>query len=646
MEKRQKKDASRYEERQRILSSLSGTRTGSFLKKLGRSPLRLTNRNVEKVIDSLPIPREQQVLWADCEFDLRPSGVACTEYGVFIKTDEAVFHKNKGGTGRSRKATLYYYQWSVFDPAWFVSKDKKLNKALFIDKKCQYAFVSACKRQAKEDKDSFLVLDEIEIPVVEEQRDTSMYALAPAAVESSERAVFVEQKSLANNPAGHGEMAEEANTLLDRLHGMDARVVGRDNAKDGADRLVDGVRIQTKYYKTATGSVEACFQPQNGTYRYMNNGKPMQLEVPKDQWEKAVKLFEHKIKQGKVPGVTDPSEAKNIVRKGRLTYRQSVNLTKPGTIESLAYDAATGAVICTSALGITFVTTVYLVWRRTGDIKQAIQAGTSAGIEVFGISFAQHLLVSQVARTNLAQSLLVPSQVVVEALGPKASATLVNGIRVLSGKSPIYGAAASKHLAKILRSNAMTSAIAFAVFSVPDTYKLVQNRTSSAQYVKNIATLAGGIAAGAGGAVAAGVAAGKVAGLIGTSVAPGVGTAIGIAGGFVGGVVGSAVTSSVGDVFYEGDVVRLSRLFNAYLSCLANEYLLDDKEVDILVKSIDEVSNKEFKSFFEKLQRNKNQEKSIRRFLEPKFDSVINKREQFLLPTSEEVIEAISAVVD
>lgn len=86
-----------------------------------------------------------------------------------------------------------------------------------------------------------------------------------------------------------------------------------------------------------------------------------------------------------MPGVTDPNEATNIVRKGRLTYQQAVNLTKPGTIESLSYDALTGAVTCSCALGITFVATVFLTWRRTGDLKQAIQSGASAGLQVSGV---------------------------------------------------------------------------------------------------------------------------------------------------------------------------------------------------------------------------------------------------------------------
>ena len=37
-------------------------------------------------------------------------------------------------------------------------------------------------------------------------------------------------------------------------------------------------------------------------------------------------------------------ETKNIVREGKLTYNQALNLAKAGTIESITFDAYTGAV--------------------------------------------------------------------------------------------------------------------------------------------------------------------------------------------------------------------------------------------------------------------------------------------------------------
>lgn len=53
---------------------------------------------------------------------------------------------------------------------------------------------------------------------------------------------------------GHGYAAEQANNLYDILTGKDAKIVGGDNAKDGPDRMVNGVNIQTKYCHDAASS--------------------------------------------------------------------------------------------------------------------------------------------------------------------------------------------------------------------------------------------------------------------------------------------------------------------------------------------------------------------------------------------------------
>lgn len=612
---------------------------------LGDSPFELNKSNILKIKNEFPIPREQHIYWADAEFDLRPSGIVCTDKGIFIKTNVELWAKKVEKSPEKKekeKSTLYYFKWEDFEPSWFISDNVEENRALQVELQCTKIFIDGCKQICTFEQTSD-TLNENDFMFEDDEIEKMVAKVAPievTALQSAQSAVFVEQKSSLNTPAGHGEMAEEAITIMDRVLGHDAIVVGRDNAKNGADRLVDGVYIQTKYYNSAVGSCEACFGD-DGMYRYMHEGKPMQLEVPKDQYEAVLERFEMKIRQGKVPGVTDPADAKKIVRKGRLTYAKAVNLTKPGTIESLSYDAATGAVTCSCAFGITFVATVFLTWRKTGDVKEAVKAGVSAGIQVFGISFVQHMVVSQVARTGLANALMAPSQFVVQKLGSQVSATLVNGIRVLSGKSAIYGAAASKHLAKILRSNAITSALTFVVFSVPETYKIASKKISFSQYMKNISVLVGSIAGGAGGALVAGVAAAKVAGAAGTAVAPGVGTAIGIAGGFVGGIVSSKAVSLVGDILHEDDVEVVGRLFNAIVSCLIGEYMLDVAEMDKLIKRLDGVSQKELKNLFGEILKSEKQEETVRIFLVPHFEEVIGEREAFVLPSSEEILEAL-----
>ena len=145
---------------------------------------------------------------------------------------------------------------------------------------------------------------------------------------------------------GHGFAAEQGNHLWDKLHGHDAKIVGDDNSLNGPDRCVDGIYIQSKYCANAGTSIGRCFDEQTGLFRYWNkDGTPMQIEVPSDQYPGAVQSMRDRIKNGKVPGVTDPDQAENIVRKGKLTYKQAVNIAKAGTIESLTFDAINGVYV-------------------------------------------------------------------------------------------------------------------------------------------------------------------------------------------------------------------------------------------------------------------------------------------------------------
>lgn len=153
--------------------------------------------------------------------------------------------------------------------------------------------------------------------------------------------------------------------------------------------------------------------------------------------------------------------------------------------------------------------------------------------------------------------------------------------------------------------------------------------------------LVGSIAGGAGGAIAAGILAAKVAGTVGTTVAPGVGTVIGITGGFVGGVVGSKAVDVVGDVFREDDVVILGRLFNAIVSCMIGEYLLDSDEMDLLMKEMNEITSKEFKGVFTSMLKEDKQEKVVRDFLAPRFDKIVEARDKFTLPSADVIIESL-----
>ena len=257
---------------------------------------------------------------------------------------------------------------------------------------------------------------------------------------------------------GHGFAAERANNLFDKLTGHDAKIVGDDNAKNGADRVVDGVNIQSKYCATGKRCINECFENDGkGTFRYMTDGKPMKIEVPSDKYDEAVMAMEEKIKNGQVKGVSDPNEAKNIVKKGHFTYAQAKNIAKAGTVESLTYDAVNGTIIASSAFGVTAMITFATSMWNGEDFEDAIKIATYSGLKVGGTAFITSVLAAQLSKAGLNSALVGSSEAIVAMMGPKASAVLINAFRV--GSKPIYGAAAMKAAAKLLRSNTITAGL-------------------------------------------------------------------------------------------------------------------------------------------------------------------------------------------
>ena len=85
-EKKASAEKAQNEEITTAILQLNGTEAETFIYALGDSPITLTTRKINQIKATFPIPREQVILWADAEFDLRPSGIAVTNKGVFIRT--------------------------------------------------------------------------------------------------------------------------------------------------------------------------------------------------------------------------------------------------------------------------------------------------------------------------------------------------------------------------------------------------------------------------------------------------------------------------------------------------------------------------------------------------------------------------------
>lgn len=391
-----------------------------------------------------------------------------------------------------------------------------------------------------------------------------------AGLDSSlESAAHADQLNRFHARQGHGFAAEQANDGIDTLFGKDAKILGNDNAKNGPDRIVDGQYIQTKYCQNAQTSVDAAFKDGGqGAYRYRDlHGNPMQLEVPSDQYEEAVRCMERKIAEGKVPGVTDPQKARDLVRKGHVTYEQAKAIAKAGTIESLTFDAAHGIVIGASALGISATITFAQALWNGESVQTALDQALIAGFKAGGAGFLIAVGTAQLARTGVNQVLMTPSITVVKVLPPPVRHALVNFFR---NGAPIYGGAATNNLAKLMRSNAIASTVAIVVLSSGNIINFFRGRMSAGQLMAEVGVLSsgilgGGIAMAIGGVLFAPL--GGIALLLGTA-----------ASGIIGGTLSSSAVQELISKFHESDAQKMSKILEESFRELAEAHLLNQEE--------------------------------------------------------------------
>lgn len=388
---------------------------------------------------------------------------------------------------------------------------------------------------------------------------------------------------------GHGFAAERANNLYDKLSGHDAKVLGDNNAKNGADRIVDGIYIQSKYCASGSKCINECFDNNgHGSFRYMQDGKPMQIEVPSDKYDSAVQAMKEKILKGQVDGISDPQEAENIVRKGHFTYEQAKNIAKAGTIESLTYDAVNGAIISASSFGITALITFATSTWQGEDFNSALKTATKSGLTVGGATFLTSIIASQLSKAGLNSALVGSSEAIVAFMGPKASATLINAFRT-SGN--IYGAAAMKSAAKLLRGNFISAGISTLVLSSVDISRAFNRKISGKQLFKNITSTASTVA---------GSTAGWMAGAaLGTAIFPGVGTAVGTIGGLIGsagaGALANKSTNKILNSFIEDDTEKMLKIIETRLKDLSNNYLLNAEEIDNIISNLNNLLSSDSK---------------------------------------------------
>ena len=439
----------------------------------------------------------------------------------------------------------------------------------------------------------------------------------------------VADEEIFHTPQGHGFAAEQANNQYDNWHGKKGKVIGGDNAKNGADRRVykkDGtpVDIQSKYYKTGGECISACFE--NNEFRYFDaQGNPMVIEVPSDKYEEAITAMRKRILDNEVPGVKDPDSATEIVKPGNYTYKQAINIAKAGNIESLKYDAKNGVVVAQTAFGVTAIITFALSLWSGESYSMALKRATIDGLKMGGIAFIVSVAASQLSKAGLNSLMVGSTEAIVGRLGPKVSAIIANAYR--SG-SNIAGAAAKKSAAKILRGNVITSTVTIAAIFAFNAVDMFRRRISAQQLFKNLISTGAGLAGGFGGMV--------IGATAGTLIVPGVGTAVGS---FIGAVAASCAVeqaaNAVANQFVEDDAIQMTAILEKQFNKLVIEHLLNKDETEKLLDDISiRLDGNTLKEMFSKEDR----ERFADEFIAPTVKKIESNREKIAFPEAGDIM--------
>ncbi len=470
---------------------------------------------------------------------------------------------------------------------------------------------------------------------VAKEEDT---AAAVAATNASTVNEIIAQYKFRWTNGGHGYAAEQGNNLIDSIKGRNTRVVGDNNIANGPDREIIGrdgsiILIQSKYYSTAKGSIDACFD-ENGIFKYLDaDGNVMQIEVPKDQYDAAINEMAKRIRDGKVPGVTDESQAENIVRKGGLTYAQAKNLAKAGTVESLTYDAVHGVISAGCAFGISSLLN-YATCRFNGmDREKALKTSAIEGVKSGAGAFCVAVIAGQLSKTGIMDVFKPSSEALTHALGKDFSEALLKafGQKVIATEGQSVALTATRQAAQLLRTEALIAVVTTIVFTVPDAVDLFNGRISRKQFVKNFAITAVGVVAGTVGY--------GVGGVLGNLVVPGVGT---IPGGIVGSILlgtgGGILANRIADYITEDDADEMYEIIQNQFAQYCEDYMINEEEAKLI---IDEFSDMLGEDMFKDMYQSDNREEFASSKLRPLFEKVAADRPIIEQPTEAEMRAAL-----
>lgn len=327
---------------------------------------------------------------------------------------------------------------------------------------------------------------------------------------------------------GHGHVGEQYGDTRDGLLGRRTSMVGGTHEKWGADRIVNGKYIQTKYNSTAGKSVGQMFDGHTAKYIDPNTGKMMPVEVPSDQVNGSIKAMSKRIQNGEVPGESNPQNAYKYVKKGALTYEHSKIATQS------IFDRHSTITINNQVREVSFGQK--LIYSAGGDFATGVKNGMPAALVTGVWVFCNNVWQGKDLKDSAKNAAKV-----------SGTSLLVGGsLSMLSfqlGGSKFatkhFGQQFGKALEKNEIGNEVLGVASIAIVMGPDIVNVLRGRISMKQLTKDAAVF------GASGLLTAAMAASFAFGPIGTAVV---------------GTVSYAGTKMLADHFVEDDAITMTRI--------------------------------------------------------------------------------------
>lgn len=227
-----------------------------------------------------------------------------------------------------------------------------------------------------------------------------------------------------------------------------------------------------------------------------------------------------------------------------------------------------------------------------------------------------------------------------------ASAVKKNGAKAVvkrmastATKKAMYSSVIAKKAITLLNANVVTGAIVTGVMSSVDIIRAIKNQMSPAQLFKNISKTAASVAGSIIGLI--------VGGGIGLSIPNVSTTVISLIGGIIGLIIGSILTTTlvkkVLDLFIKDDAVKMPEIFNEELVNLVEQYLLNEKELQLVLSDFNEMYN--MQEEFRKMYATEDRVAYARTMIEKELNRIVRLRMYLQVPTNEELYEAIKRLV-